>query len=147
MKTNILLISLAFVSFGACGQKAKNIEVPSVIENTLKTKFPGATTIEWKKKDSIYEAEFKIGKTEWNAAVELSGSLLKTKYDLTETELPSLVKDAISKLYKEYKLDEIEKLEINGLSYYQVELDGKPKDLELVFEVNGSLSQQILYWD
>ena len=147
MKTSILMLAGSIVTLSACSQHIKADKVPSVVENTVKAKFTGASTIEWEKAGNIYEAEFKIGTAEWTAEIDSSGKLIRQKIEIKADELPAEIIRALDSLYKGQRVDEAEKVEKDGLVFYQVELDAKPKDLELVFSVDGTLLTDPIYWD
>ena len=69
-----------------------------------------------------------------------------SKLDIKENELPAPVSTIISTKYIGYKIDDVERVEKDGITYYQVELKGKgKKDLELVFSADGKLATKMNY--
>lgn len=148
MKTAVLLSAFVALGFAACAQGVPASKVPSVVQNTVKTKFSNATEIEWVTKNGGYEAEFDINKVEHTALVDSNGKFLMYRVDLDVKDLPSQVSAAIAKDYAGYKIDEAEKLEKDGVTYYQVELDGKgKKDVNLVFTEAGAVATGVVYMD
>jgi hypothetical protein len=78
--------------------------------------------------------------------IDVSGKIIMHKQDIKENELPAVVTGAISQAYAGYKVDDAEKLEKDGVAYYQVELEAKSKkDLQLVFTGDGKIAQQVTY--
>ena len=70
------------------------------------------------------------------------------KYDIPGAELPDQVVEAIRGKYKEYSIEDAERLERAGRTYYQVELDHKRrKDLNLVFLPDGNEDKKMYFWD
>ena len=146
MKKMMLVLSVAFVSLSSCSQDMQTSEVPSVVQNTLKTRFAGALKVEWEKKNALFEAEFDMDSTEYTAHIDLAGKLISHKTDIPESGLPLAVATAIRTGHAGFKIDEAEKLEKDGVTYYQVELEAKgKKDKQLVFSPDGSIAQAITY--
>ncbi len=123
-------------------------KVPSVIVNTVHQKFPGASKIDWEKNGMVYEAEIQENKSqEFTVELNVSGEILRIKQDIQLDNLPVAVNNVLASGYKEFKIDDLEKLEKNGKVFYQVELKGKGRSEEhLVFDENGNKSGEV-YWD
>ncbi len=146
MKSIILLITVASVSLVSCGQDIPASKVPSVVQNTVQSKFANAVDIEWEKKSNFYEAEFDIDKIDYKAHVDASGKLMGCKIDMKVSELPAVITTAISNEHTGYEIDDADKLEKDGTIYYQVELDAKgKKDKQLVYTTDGKPAQNITY--
>ena len=139
-------ITASLFSLYSCSQDIPASKVPSVVLNTVQTRFGNAAKINWEKKKSLYEAEFKMDSIKYAAYIDPEGKLLMHKQDIKEAELPATVSSAISTEYIGYKIDDAEKIEKDGITYYGVELEGKgKKDLELVFSADGKIATQINY--
>ncbi len=149
MKTQIITLVFAGMSIAACGQKTKTSDIPSVVQNTVTAKYQNPSGLKWEQKGNLYEADFKLNGMDHTLEVDNTGKLVRSKIDITEKEIPAAILSTIQSTYKNYKLDDIEKVEINGVVYYQIELDitGESKDVELVFDANGTLNKQQAYWD
>ena len=146
MKTNLFL-SGVMIFMAGCSTQLKTDQVPSVVDNTIKSKFAGAGDIDWKKVGNNYEAEFKVGETEYTAEVDSTGALLRSRVDIKTSDLPLAIIQFLEKQYSANKIDDAEKLEIQGVQYYQVELENKPKDIGLVFSIDGIPAPGQTYWD
>jgi len=146
MKCIALVVTASLFSLCSCSQDIPADKVPSVVLNTVQAKFGTAAKIEWEKKSNLYEAEFKMDTTEYAVYIDSSGTLVMYKLDINETQLPTEVSTIISTGYLGYKIDDAEKIEKDGITYYQVELEGKgKKDLELVFTADGKPASQMNY--
>ncbi len=146
MKAFILVVTTAAISLTSCGQDIPASKVPSVVQNTVQSKFTGAVDIEWEKKKDFFEAEFDVANVDYKAHIDAAGKLIVFKMDINIPELPGAVATAISTEHTGYDIDDAEKLEKDGTTYYQVELDGKgKKDLRLVYTIDGKYAQQIEY--
>jgi uncharacterized membrane protein YkoI len=146
MKAIILLATAISFAASSCGQNIPTSKVPSVVQNTVQTKFANAVKIEWERKEKLYEAEFKIDKTEHSVLVDEAGTLISTKTDIEVARLPAEITAAIAKDYAGYTVDDAEKIDKDGVTYYQVELEGKGKeDKELIFTSTGETTKAISY--
>ena len=146
MKCFALIFTASLFSLCSCSHDIPADKVPSVVLNTVQAKFGAAGKLEWEKKNNLYEAEFKMDSIEYAVYIDPAGKLVMSKWDIKENELPAAVSTTISTEYMGYKIDDAEKVEKDGTTYYQVELESKgKKDLELVFSADGKLSTQTNY--
>lgn len=146
MKTVTLLASVFIISLTSCSQDIPASKVPSVVQNTIQSRFSGAVDIEWEKKKTFYEAEFDIDKIDYKAHIDANGKLISYKTDMRVSELPAPVTSAIHTGHPGFKIDDADKLEKDGITYYQVELDAKgKKDKRLVFTADGKLAGDVPY--
>ena len=147
MKLLILPIIIAFFSFSSCSQDIPAGKVPSVVQNTVQARFTNTGKIEWEKKNNnLYEAEFNMDSTEYNIHIDSSGKILLYTMDINKNELPAAVVTAISDKYIGYKIDEAEKIEKDGIIYYQAELESKgKKEIQLVFSPDGKIATGVIY--
>lgn len=122
-------------------------DVPAAVREALMSSFPNATGIDWEKKGEDFEADFDVDRVDYNAMLTASGTVIKHKYDIPETELPEAIRATITQNYAEHKIDDPEVLVQNGDTLYQVELDHTTsKDEKLVFSSDGQQVDQA-YWD
>ncbi|MBX0334923.1 PepSY-like domain-containing protein [Pontibacter sp. HSC-14F20] len=122
-------------------------DVPATVREALSTSFPNATDIDWEKKGEDFEADFDIDRVDYSALFNSSGSMMKHKYNIAETELPEAIRTTITQNYADRKIDDPEVLVQNGDTLYQVELDHTTSaDEKLVFSADGQQVQQA-YWD
>ena len=151
MKRATLSIAVAFAgtfTFSACtGQDIPENKVPSVVVNALAEAFPTATDVEWEKQNGNFEAEFDSASTDYTVLLNATGAIVEAKHEITVAELPEAVQNAISVNYKDQQPDEVDLLEKDGQTFYQVELDGKVKETKLVFDAAGKEQTGFAYWD
>lgn len=137
MKTTLLLsLTLLFSPIAFC-QDIPAKQVPAAVIKAFNKYFPNTPKVDWEKKASQYEAEFDVKRTEHKALFESNGQLIVYKRDIPHSQLPQTVKQAIKQQYPHYKIDKTERIARNGHLFYQVELDGKPQDLKVVFTKDG----------
>ncbi|HEY0057501.1 MAG TPA: PepSY-like domain-containing protein [Flavisolibacter sp.] len=136
------------LSLQACGQKADAGKVPSVVVNALNARYNTAAGTEWEKKESHYEAEFTLNGKELEVQVDQAGKILAEKSDILANELPAAVTTTLQSSYKDYQVDDAEKLDRGGAVYYQVELEARgKKDLKKIFTSAGVEEKSLSYWD
>jgi uncharacterized membrane protein YkoI len=146
MKQVFLITAIAAIGFCSCGQDMPASKVPSVVQNTVETRFANATKIEWEKKNGVYEAEFNLDSAEYTVQIDPAGKIEAYKIDISENQLPASIVAAINNNYQGYKVDDAERLEKDGTTYYQVELEGKTKkDQQLIFTADGNKAENISY--
>ena len=123
-------------------------KVPSVVLNMVKAKYPDVKEVEWIKIKNGYEAEIQLNdSTEFNMQMDGSGKLVMQKEDIAITALPPAIVAAVN-TRTGYTVDEAERMEKNGVTYYQLELEAKgKKDLELVMTEDGKEAQAVAFWD
>lgn len=143
------LVALSVISGGCGGSHIAHEKVPSVVLNTLKAQYPVTNNVVWEKDHDLYEADVRINdSTEVTIGIDETGRLVMQKFDITAADLPAQVVASISETYKDYFIEEAERLERGGKTYYQVELDHKSrKDLNLVFLPNGNEDKKMYFWD
>jgi len=139
MKKIIFLAASLFYSVISFAQDIHTDEVPSVVRNSFKQQFPKAMDVEWELKDQLYKVEFEIGRKDHEAWINSTGGIVKHKQDITEKELPKEVTASISKNYKGYRIDDVERIESNKKFSYKVELKTLSKEQDVIFDQSGKV--------
>lgn len=134
-------VAALLLANAAYAQKLPQAQVPSVIVNSFQKTFPKVMDVEWNKKGELYKVEFETGLQHKNhdAWYNSSGNLVKHTEELTSSELPAQVQTKINSDYKDYKLDDIEKITEGGKETYQVELKKRPEQWKIVFDTTGNI--------
>ena len=139
MKKLIFLSTFLLLSAVAFAQKIHADEVPSVILNTFKQKFPKAVDVEWEMKEKLYNVEFEIGRADHEAWINDSGKVVKHKFDVTASQLPKEVTAGVKNIYKGYRIDDAEKIETVEKVLYKLELKTLTKEEDVVFDSQGKV--------
>ncbi len=150
MKKQLLIsISLGLITISCSSQNIPSDKVPSIVLNAFKAKFPVTNDVDWEKHKNLYEAELDINdSTEVTVLIDEAGKLVMQKQDIPVSELSSGIMAVLQNQYKEHRIDDVEKIEKDGVIYYQVELNVKGKrDLNLVFSADGREEKSISFWD
>ncbi|TSJ42013.1 PepSY-like domain-containing protein [Fluviicola chungangensis] len=140
------LIVLAFlpIAFGSCASTIDQQEIPSVVINAVMTKYPDAKDLEWEVKNGIYEAEFDLGKDDYEVWVNGEGTILKVEQEITHAKIPVAVLTKIKSDYRDFKLDDAKRIEIGKKVYYEIELDGNLGDQTVVYTDTGEKQDPIV---
>ncbi len=128
------------ISVTGCAQDIPSSKVPSLVQNTVLAKFPGANKIEWEKKKNNFEAEFDLNAVEYNAILDASGNLIQYKKEIPILDVPEKIQQAIQSTYPGYTIDDADLIDKNGALIYELELEtqGK-KDIKVFYNADGTL--------
>ena len=137
MKRIFFLAPILLWTFSCFAQDIPAKEVPSVVVNIFEQKFPKATHVDWERKAEMYKVEFEVKRQDHSLWINEAGSVVKHKQDIHQADLPASVKAAISKDYKGYSIDEVEKLESGSETVFKVELKKRSEDIDLFFDQHG----------
>lgn len=141
----IVRIGIIGASFFTEYNEIAENEVPSVVRNNFEKKFSDAMEAEWAKNNDYYEVDFLWEETEYSAIFDGRGSMLMHKKEIAAEDLPAAVKESIQQYVSKSRIEETEKVDKEGVEYYQVEFEGKgPKQ---VFTANGKAADKVQYWD
>lgn len=125
------------ITFVSCANTIDQQEIPSVVINAVMTKYPDAKDLDWEVKNGIYEAEFDLGKDDYEVWVNAQGTILKIEQEIRNTALPGVILTKLKTDYKDYKLDDAKRIEIGKKVYYEIELDGTYGDQKVVYTAGG----------
>ncbi|MFB6318991.1 PepSY-like domain-containing protein [Saccharicrinis sp. FJH54] len=142
MKSITLSIVLLITTMlNACGQSEAN--APEMVKSAFANKFPNARHVKWgKESKNEWEAEFKVNGMEYSANYDTSGKWLETESEINKKDLPESIKSTLKKDFSEYKTDEAEISETAEGVFYEVKLEHKEKELEVVFDKNAKVIKQ-----
>lgn len=114
---------------------AQKVNVPAVVTNVFKEKFPAATDLKWEKENSKeLEANFKLNNAAVSANFGLDGTWKETETTINASELPPAVTNAVNTKYPGNTIFLAERIEKPGntvLYEVNIKVKGKKKELEL----------------
>ena len=145
-----IIAGFAFVIGSIVAVQAQDVaekDVPEAVKSALSQKYANATDLEWEKHGDNYEADFDVKRIDHAVMIDPSGKILMTRHDLMEKDLPQALQNAISQNYKGMRVDDVEQVEKDGNTYYQLELDQKGKDKKVVLSKDGKEVTEPSYWD
>lgn len=145
-KLNYLLVGLS-ISFVSCENDITTSQVPSIVQNTFKSKFAQAKDVDWELINDTYEVSFEVDNVDHDALLDRSGNLLKYKYKIDGTAVPQNISAFLAQKHPKGKWDEAEYVVDGNYNYVQIELDGFFTDTKLVLDSNGKELSNIKYWN
>lgn len=134
---SILMCSMVCVK----AQAIQQADVPAAVLNAVKAKYPNVSDIKWKLKDDEYRAEFKVDKRGHDIWLDRSGSIKKLKQDISKNDLPDAVKQKIASEFKTFAIDDADKIEKGGITYYQVKLKAGTEERKVLLTSDGKIEK------
>lgn len=141
MKSWYLIALLLVIGFGAHAQDLAEKSVPAVVVNAFQQQFPNPSDVEWEKENDLYKVEFEQNNQEREAWINAGGQVVRQSLEIEEAELPAAVRQGIQRDYNGYRIDEIERMEENGVVSYAVELDNRSDEVEVIYSSSGAKQQ------
>lgn len=143
-KISLSVVALA-MSLASCAQNIPQRQVPAVVLSTFQKLFPKASDVEWEKKANLYEVEFETGLTsrDHKMLIDSLGKVTYHQSEIAENELPDSVKNVIASQFAGYALDDVEKIESNGVVTYHVELKKKREEWQVTFSTDGKIISKV----
>lgn len=136
-------IVFAAIMMGLCtaasAQDIPQRDVPSLVLSAFQEKFSDATDVSWEKEADLYKVEFEIGNRDHDLWIDKSGNIIKHKEEFFAADLPKAVSQKIKTDFKGYRIDDVERIETNGKVIFQVELDSRSGDREVMFLQDGTV--------
>lgn len=120
-------------------------QVPSLVLNSFQQKFPKASDIEWEMKGNQYKAEFETGFfKDHEVWFDEKGEMVKHKEEVSKSDLPDAIQEAIKANFSKYRVDDIEKVTEKESVIYRIEMKTLTEEVGLVFDENGKVLKQWL---
>jgi hypothetical protein len=141
MKSWLLLLCTVGLTLNASAQIIPQSQVPPAVLSAFQRKFASVTEVKWETKGELYKAEFKVDKRGHDVWIDKTGKITKTKEDFPKKDLPAAIQQQIANEFKAFKLDDADKIEMDGKIFYQVELDGTPNDRKVLFSADGKVQE------
>lgn len=144
MKTYILTVCAMALGVVVIAQNIPQTDVPSAVKTALQSKFKDVTDVEWEIDNDQYKAEFKVGKRGHDVWIDKSGNITKLKQDFPKSQLPAAILDKIKTDFKDYAIDDADKIETEGKVFYKVDLESKTgEDREVWFTPDGKIQERV----
>ncbi len=117
-------------------------KIPAEVTDTFSDKYPGAKEVEWKDKLTSFAASFTMDDIAYLAYFNTRGVWQSTEQEVTESDLPDVVKDSYSKSkYADWTIENVHKIQLPDEEVrYRVEVaSGDIKKRNLYFNSKGRL--------
>lgn len=141
------VLSLSLVGCSLFDEDIPSSKVPSLVKNAFDQAYANPVDVEWEKKKDHYEVDFEIDQQDHTALFNKEGQLLMSKQDIRKSELPAEIANNVSNDFPDRYIDDVDKIEKEGETLYQLELDGTPNELKIVYRADGQVEENFKYWD
>lgn len=145
MKKYTFFIAVALLSVASTGfsQEIPQKQVPSLVINNFKKSYPKAKHIEWEKDGDLFKVDFdETANKDLEVWYDETGNPVKYEEEIPKGQLPEKVLSKINSDFKDYEIEEVEKVTENNTVHYKVELDAKKMDLNVIFDPEGEVLSQ-----
>lgn len=139
MRTLKILAVVLFATGTAMAQDLSRAEVPSILNDAFNKEYPKATDVEWEKELDNYKVEFDLKRQDHEVWYNASGTVLKKEIEITEGELPQVIRDVIKSKYAGYRVDDVEVIWQNNATTYEVELEKGQDEKHVIFDSNAKV--------
>ena len=139
MKILKILAVVLFTSGFAKAQELNSADVPGNLNDSFNKEYPKATNAEWKKELDHYKVEFDLDRRDHEVWYNASGNMLKKELEITEAELPQVVRSIIKSKYAGYRVDDVEMVWKNKVKTYEVELEKGQDEKHIIFDEKGKV--------
>ena len=82
---------------------------------------------------------YKKAKVETSVLIDENGTILEVKTEISKKILPEAVQNTLKTDFAGYEVEEVEKIESNGVIKYEMEAEKGKEEFELVFDANRKL--------
>ncbi len=142
MKKLLFLILLGGFIVANTAVNAQLRKIPSKVTTVFKTKYPGASNVEWRDRITSVQADFEINGTRCEASFDRKGHWKRTEVLMLENTLPMAVKDGWKKSkYSSWKIRSAHVVYYarGKTHYYIIAARNDLRKKELVFNKRGQL--------
>lgn len=141
MKMHMInLFALMILSTGTVlAQDIPQSEVPEKVLRSFNEKFPKASDVEWEREGDLFQVDFDMGFfADHDAWFDASGTMTRHKEEISKSDLPAAVANAIAAQYAEYRIDDVDRITESGKVSYKVELERGEEDRNVYFSEDGT---------
>lgn len=126
-------------------QKLPATQIPAPVQASFTKAFPNAMDVEWKMSGTQYKVEFETGLffTDHEAWYDAAGKLIRHEEEISSSDLPAAVTTAINTEFPGYRVDDTERITIDGVVSYVVELKMKGyQEWKVAYDAAGKQLQK-----
>lgn len=141
MKKFIIAALTCALSLPLVAQKVSTEEVPSIVLNAFKTRFPQVSGAKWEKEGtSGFEASFKMNKESYSANFGMEGKWLETEKPMSMKSLPEAVLGTLQNEFKGFQVKEVESVETPDQgNFFEMEIAKSKETYELHISAEGKV--------
>ncbi len=146
MKNILFLLVALFVTGGvATAQKLTVDKVPAEVRQAFMKKFPTVYNYTWEMEDQNYEVSFKLDGKEASANFDATGAWLESEFEMSKSDLPQAITDAIQRDFPDFKTEEAVKGETPEKgTFFEVKVEKSEEEYEATYSESGTLLEKKL---
>lgn len=121
-------------------QKMLAEQVPAPVRSAFTKAHPYAIDVEWKIADTQYKVEFETGLffTDHEVWYDATGKIIRHEEEISSSDLPTAVTTAIGTEFPGYRIDDTERITMDGVVSYIVELKMKSyQEWKVAYDTTG----------
>ncbi len=126
-------------------QDLSSHQVPAIVLNAFKSKFPKAVDIDWEKSKAHYEVEFEINRLDHEVWFDTEGNVLRHEQEIRVKNLPEAIKSAIKTNYKGFRIFEADQLIIGNVNVFKLDLISFTQKFEIIVDANGNVVEGFIW--
>lgn len=134
MKSLKILAIVIFATGLANAQDLNSADVPGNLRDTFDKEYPKASDVEWEKELGNYKVEFDLNRRDHEVWYNASGNMLKKEQEITEAEIPEIIRATIKSKYAGYRVDDVEMVYKNNVKTFEIELEKGQDEKHLIFD-------------
>lgn len=142
----ILTVTALLIGTAVNAQNLLPEQVPAPVKNAFDKAFTLPMDVEWDLKGTQYKVEFETGLlfTDHEVWYDATGKMLRHEEEISASDMPIPVSAAINSEFPGYKLDDTERITLDGVVSYVVELKmkGQP-EWKVAYDTNGKQLQKM----
>ena len=124
-----------------------NTSIPSLVLNSFHQEFPQALEVGWQQRDSLYQVDYELAGEDNSALINTEGEVIGTKREIALREIPGEVLKGLNRNFDKAHFDEPERVEFNGETFYQLEVEKLLFDKKIVLDRSGKINTNLPYWE
>ncbi|MCF8309376.1 MAG: PepSY-like domain-containing protein [Bacteroidales bacterium] len=140
--TAIVSIVLMFALSGKAQDEMESPKVPDPVKKAFKTEKPKMNDVEWEKEGNYFAVEFKEEGVEKEMVYDAKGNVVSTETGIDTGSLMPSIKKYLEENYRDYEIEEAEKIEKKGKTSFEVEVEANDEEIELLFDSNGQFIKE-----
>lgn len=141
MKNLFFFIPIIFWSNTLSAQDIPSSQVPNEVKTAFLRVEANPKDVEWEKKGQYYEVEYEIGRFDHELWISPTGQILRHKEEVSSSNLPQSIKNLLQTQYKEFRVDDVDKLTVGNNVFYKIELENdrgsRKQEIDLVLDENA----------
>ena len=147
-RTSQLLLASAALLIGtaASAQHLLPEQVPAPVQKAFDKAFSMPMDVEWDQKGTQYKVEFETGLffTDHEVWYDATGRMLRHEEEISASDLPAAVTAAINSEFPGYRMDDTERISVDGVVSYVVELKMKDQpEWKVAYDSEGKQLQKM----